>query len=293
MRNTISLKLLNTLKKSINLLDNNALCKISDYVKSQQSHDGAFVNKNGETDLYYTSFGWMLCYILNISISKTNMKNYIASIDVNELDLIHYSAYMRCKILNKLIAKQSLQILLSSTVTKKIKKISEFKSIPHNDTQSPYTQFIYLSLIEDTGNTMSSENKKSIIQSLKNYKAPEGGYKNTQNLSTASTNATVAATTVIGQIEGYFKNEDIDFLYHQQDEMGGFKATKESPLPDILSTATSLFALSCYSIKPKYNPNDFIEAHWLNSGGFASTITDDTSDVEYTFYGLLALGTSQ
>jgi hypothetical protein len=29
----------------------------------------------------------------------------------------------------------------------------------------------------------------------------------------------------------------------------------------------------------------------LDSGGFSATLLEDTSDVEYTFYGLLALGT--
>jgi len=41
---------------------------------------------------------------------------------------------------------------------------------------------------------------------------------------------------------------------------------------------------------PKFNANDFIDAHWLPSGGFSATLIDETSDVEYTFYGLLALG---
>ena len=34
----------------------------------------------------------------------------------------------------------------------------------------------------------------------------------------------------------------------------------------------------------------FVQAHWLESGGFAPTLLDDYSDVEYVFYGLLALG---
>ena len=58
----------------------------------------------------------------------------------------------------------------------------------------------------------------------------------------------------------------------------------------MLSTATSLVMLNCYGMKPKFAARDFIEAHWLDSGGFSATLMEDKSDVEYTFYGLLALG---
>jgi hypothetical protein len=38
------------------------------------------------------------------------------------------------------------------------------------------------------------------------------------------------------------------------------------------------------------NAVSFIDAHWQPSGGFCATLMDETCDVEYTFYGLLALG---
>ena len=114
---------------------------------------------------------------------------------------------------------------------------------------------------------------------------------NTRDGLTATTNATVAALAVRGQSAGYVENDDILFLHDQQETSGGFAATKASPVPDLLSTATSLFMLSCYNVKPKYPARDFIEAHWLDSGGFSATLLEDKSDVEYTFYGMLALGT--
>ncbi|KAA6313583.1 hypothetical protein EZS27_035667, partial [termite gut metagenome] len=64
-----------------------------------------------------------------------------------------------------------------------------------------------------------------------------------------------------------------------------------TPLPDILTTATALFVLRCYGVEPRIRPDSFIEAHWLESGGFSPTILEEISDIEYTFYGLLALGT--
>ena len=95
---------------------------------------------------------------------------------------------------------------------------------------------------------------------------------------------------VIGQEDGYRKNDDLDYLLHVQDPSGGFRADVTAPVPDLLSTATALFALRCYGVSPLVSPRDFIEAHWLDNGGFGATLWDEEGDVEYLFYGLLALG---
>jgi hypothetical protein len=71
-------------------------------------------------------------------------------------------------------------------------------------------------------------------------------------------------------------------------------------VPDILSTAVALFTLRLIgkatgrraksgNERPK-SAARFIEAHWLDMGSFAPTLLDEYSDVEYLFYGLLALG---
>jgi hypothetical protein len=65
-------------------------------------------------------------------------------------------------------------------------------------------------------------------------------------------------------------------------------------LPDLLSTATALYAESlCVPLteKPPFlSTTTFIEGLWHNDGGFRSHAADPVSDVEYTFYALLALG---
>ena len=105
-----------------------------------------------------------------------------------------------------------------------------------------------------------------------------------------ATNATAAALMVVGQSEGYDVAR-VSPLLQAQEPSGGFRATGVAPIPDLLSTATALFVIDCYGAKPRYEAADFVEAHWLESGGFAATLLDEKSDVEYLFYGLLALGT--
>lgn len=81
----------------------------------------------------------------------------------------------------------------------------------------------------------------------------------------------------------------VGWLKARQDETGGFSASEVAPVPDLLSTAVALFTLWLIDEHPQ-SASRFIEGHWLDMGSFAPTLLDDYSDVEYLFYGLLALG---
>ncbi|MFV0346408.1 MAG: prenyltransferase/squalene oxidase repeat-containing protein [Bacteroidales bacterium] len=288
MRETISIKLFKTLQKGKDRLNKEALAELRSFVESQRADNDTFVDRSGESDLYYTLFGWILSYILDIKLDHNKMSTYLEQQDADSMDLIHYAAFMRCKTIVSLYKKGMFGTFINSLKSKSIKSLQEFNQIPHNDQQSPYTQFIWLSVVEDTGNKLN--NKAEIINALAEYSLPSGGYVNTKGSASASTNASSAALSIIGELKGYKENKDVTFLKDTQEEYGGFKAAGEAPVADLLSTATSLFTLRCYGVSPKYSSNDFIESHWLDKGGFSATILDEESDVEYTFYGLLALG---
>jgi hypothetical protein len=172
---------------------------------------------------------------------------------------------------------------------KKRQTLPAFTHYPHNDKESPYSQFLLFSLKEDMG--INTGNRRELLTSFSSYHVETGGYANIKGSQQATANATVAAMTVKRQLGGYHTdNKDIDFLLTLQDESGGFFADVSAPVPDLLSTATALFFLKSCGVTPRINANDFIDAHWLPSGSFGATLADDTGDVEYTFYGLLASG---
>ena len=283
------MKLLNTLKKGKEQLGKEALDHIIGFVKSQQTDKEAFIDKSGKTDLYYTFFGWMLSYILGIRPDHQKTGAYLSEQHMESMDLIHYVAFIHCMILRKLWKTGKAGFILRKLLSLPVRQLQDIKEYPHNNMYSPYSRFIWLSLLEDTGHTIPDKNE--ILEDLSFYKTSGGGYANVRETDSATTNATVAALAVRGQLEGYEVNEDIQFLRELQNSSGGFSATGNAPVPDLLSTATSLFMLKCYNLQPTFSPNDFIEAHWLDSGGFAGTLLEEKSDVEYTFYGLLALGT--
>ena len=68
MKTTISTRLMHTLYGGKKRLGSEALLRLSCFVESQKTEGDTFVNKRGEVDLYYTSFGWLLSYVLGIDL---------------------------------------------------------------------------------------------------------------------------------------------------------------------------------------------------------------------------------
>jgi len=279
--------MLDTLQHGKNRLDDEAQARIASFVTSQMTENGAFIDKNGNIDLYYTAFGLMLAYVFKLNINTKQCEQWLNKQNDKLTDLVYYSAYIRSRLLCKLLKSGKLNFALSQFFKTK-QPLPELTDYPHDDKFSPYSQFLEFSLKEDLGTTTA--NHQEIQTNLSAYCVETGGYSNIKGGKTATTNATVAALAVRGQLSGYQRNDDIHYLRLSQDESGGFFANSSAPVPDLLSTATALFMLKCYGVSPRINPDNFIDAHWLTSGGFCATVSDETCDVEYTFYGLLALG---
>lgn len=105
-----------------------------------------------------------------------------------------------------------------------------------------------------------------------------------------TTNTVCCLIAMQYQMDKELDEAHVEWLCQRQHPSGGFYASDLAPIPDLLSTAVALFTLRLIGVKV-IDASDFIQVHWLDSGGFAPTIYDDYSDVEYVFYGLLALGT--
>ena len=107
--------------------------------------------------------------------------------------------------------------------------------------------------------------------------------------SSWTTNAICCVLSIQHQMGIKPDSSCVEWLQQQQDETGGFHASEQAPIPDLLSTAVAMFTLRLMDASTR-DASQFVQAHWLNDGGFAPTLLDDYSDVEYVFYGLLALG---
>lgn len=114
MKTTISTRLMHTLYGGKKRLGSEALLRLSRFVESQKTEGDTFVNKSGEVDLYYTSFGWLLSYVLGIDLSMEKRRSYLEKQPVMSLDLVHYAAYMRCVLLHRLMKEGKFRFLLGA-----------------------------------------------------------------------------------------------------------------------------------------------------------------------------------
>lgn len=101
---SLSYRLLQTLKRGTESLSQEAWQQVCRYVMSQRDENEAFVNRGGQTDLYYTLFGWMLCYALGISSDSTRRKAYLATFDKERLDQLHQTVLTLCTMLDRMLS---------------------------------------------------------------------------------------------------------------------------------------------------------------------------------------------
>ena len=238
MGRSISYHLLQTLKRGAKRLSDDARGQVCCYVMSQRDEHEAFMNRGRKADLYYTLFGWMLCYALDINSDGTRRKAYLASFDVARLNELHLTVLTLCRMLDNLL------------------------SLPR------FTPEAVLRLMAD------DEPLQRFFESYQRHGSGGG------------TNAWAARLTILPKSDITL----VQRLLAVQHESGGFLAHESALMPDLLSTAVAMFALSRHHVRPRYDVHSFVEAHWLEDGGFAATLLDDYGDVEYVFYGLLAIG---
>jgi geranylgeranyl transferase type-2 subunit beta len=124
----------------------------------------------------------------------------------------------------------------------------------------------------------------------------DGGYSNQVGEEEGSTNPTAAVIGILTVCDG-LQIADLRgvaaFLLNMQAEDGGFVPHRLALESDLLSTFTALWTLFDIGGLQSARTADagrFLKSVSRNaSGGFGSTVTDHSPDIEYTYYGIGAL----
>jgi hypothetical protein len=154
-----------------------------------------------------------------------------------------------------------------------------------------YGCFLALGAYQDLG--MSPPDEQAMLGCLGSLRSADGGYANQPGAPVGLTPSTAAAVTLYRALGDRAPEGAAEWLLARCLPEGGFFATPLAPLPDLLSTATALHALTGVgvSLEGVREPClDFVDSLWSNQGGFYGHWSDDIQDCEYTYYGLLALG---
>jgi hypothetical protein len=256
----------NTLKLGLTIFTKDILPEIQHYTQSQQNTDGGFKDRCGNSDIYYSLFGYWLCNALGLEQPVKNLQQYIrkqaSKNNHKPIDLLCLAILFKEMIgTNKTLENKVRQTIFQS-----------------NDNQIAYNQFLGVACFYYLGDI------RAIINLSK---------RQNDTLATHEKPSTVLAAELV--LAKLFSKKLLVLekaIVNRIQPNGGIKASKIAPIPDLLSTSVALFALGFIDsnlsiIKP--GCLDYI-TNLYKAGGFVATDIDTQPDIEYTFYGILGLG---
>jgi hypothetical protein len=154
-----------------------------------------------------------------------------------------------------------------------------------------YGCFMAAGAVEDLGGPNDPE---ALINCVESLRCSGGGYANDSRTSIPTTPATSAALVLISHMGFPCDEQSTAWLENRFCGKGGFAATSIAPVPDLLSTAVSLHALGLCGRGLDAARNgrcrEYVASMERADGGYAGSRDDPDADVEYTFYGMLAIG---
>jgi len=255
--------------------------------------DGGFQGRDGRSDLYYTVFGIEASLALGLEFPREIVNRYLDSFGAGEsLDLVHLAALIRCR---ANLAKAQDGESLTRRLMAYRSRDGGFNMIPGDAKGSAYGSFLALGAWQDLG--VECPEADAVAQSIASLQRSEGGYANDAAMTAGATPATAAAICTLHYLKRPIPDSSIRWLSARAHPLGGFTAIPmagDLGAPDLLSTATALHALSLVGVRMEDARDrhlDYLDSLWCAEGGFRGHWADDVVDCEYTYYGLLALGT--
>jgi len=229
-------------------------------VQLMQSSRGLFPDRSGREDLYYTLFGLCLAYVSDAKIELAVCETTLAR--MSPADLVHRVALTHAGNLLKLMKlPRAIQKLPFSAPKLDFPDLPD-SAFPQGDRHSPYSCF----LRNDTTTDLSA------------YRLPDGLYSNLKGSPEFGVAATAAALCL------HPDETTAAALAGLQNPDGTF------PGGDLLSSSVSLYALKRTGHKAKYDVRTFLCGCFRPDGLFGAVPGDPSGDLEYTVYGLLAMG---
>ncbi|WP_303920356.1 hypothetical protein [Draconibacterium sediminis] len=242
--------------------------EITDFIGNQQHASGGFCDRAGNPDPYYSLFGCWLSLATGQDKEIEQLKTYISkqpetSSTVEDLAL-------------NLMKTELLPQQKNESVFSLLRKVFS----GHNFMDISYRFFLLALTIDATAKN------RFLFKLMARVWLPF--YKVKENSPCSLVAALCFARFDLGL--AYKRYQQLLLEFHREES--GFRAFVTTPFSDTLSTGVALFSLAetNYDLR-LITPDclDFIQMNYL-SGAFLSGDGDETRDLEYTFYGLLALG---
>ncbi len=265
---------------------------VLEYLLGELTDAGGAADRAGKPDLYYTAFLLDGLIALSEDLPADRVRPYLESFgDGEDLDLVHRACLVRCWAAlggdwpSETFVPSALEHLGACRSAD-----GSFGMDPGRKRGTLYDAFLALGVYQDVGASMPAP--AVLGAAMHELRTPDGGFSNESELRWGMGPSTAAAVAVLGQLELPIPEDAGRWLLSQIHPKGGFKAIPDAPMPDLLSTATILHALSIVGVDIGAGKElclDYVDTLW-SGRSFYGHWADEELDVEYTFYALLALG---
>jgi hypothetical protein len=267
---------------ALDLLDEQGRGEVLQFILSQQNADGGFRDRGGRSDLYYSLFGGLMIW----GMVHGDRSPETEAVEGKILKLKQFIARQSKPEVPGFIEKCCLVLLQKELKTGRISRIRSIFSLGRsfwkerqsiNLSYRSFVLFLTLDAVFPFPRLLKFGAGKMLKQTVVDQYSPC---------------SEVAAKVFLQRMMNQDGSKETELLMSFACESGGFKAFAHLDQADMLSTAVALFALEFAGsdlrlLKPTCL--DFIQSNYFD-GAFLSGDGDPTADVEYTFYGLLALG---
>lgn len=281
-------QMIDLLRNAFAMLDEQGRAEVLHFITSQQNADGGFQDRGGRSDLYYSLFGMMMLRAINSPLNPPKGDFEEQSNNVSDAieKLRQFISQQKNFIVPGFIEKCCLVLLQKDLKTGRISRIKAFFSLGRSfwkertSINLSYRSFVLFLTLD------------AVFPFFGILRLPAKGMLAQTTVDVNSPCSEVAARVFLQKMMNQEGSEEQELLKSFACESGGFKAFSHLQQADLLSTAVALFALNFAGtdLRP-FRPAclDFIQQNFLD-GAFLSGDGDQTADVEYTFYGLMALG---
>ncbi len=267
--------------------------RVVEFVRGQVAPDGGFLGRGASSDLYYTVFGIECLLALEAELPGEPLAAWLRARRRGDgLDLVHLACLVRSL---AAVSPGDIEGEAGAALAGRIEasRASDggYSERPGSATSSAYGTFVAAGALQDLGR--GPPRPDLLAAALRALRSADGGFSNEPGLPVGVTSATAAAVVLLAEVGEPADPAVGDWLLARVDPRGGFAAAPALPVPDLLSTATALFALEVLGVPRDAIREpclDFLDSLWSERGGFAGSWGDRTLDCEYTWYGLLALG---
>ncbi|PAW65205.1 MAG: hypothetical protein B9S36_00540 [Verrucomicrobiia bacterium Tous-C2TDCM] len=290
---SLRLEMLQVARLARSVLGDEASGLVEAYVRSQQNSDGGFRDREGISDLYYTSFAIDALTALQVDLPGESLESFLESkrVAFEELDFVHLCCLARSF---SAVAKPPASTLLAP-VFEGIERYRTpdggYNQSGDDETGSAYACFLAYGAYAD--HRIELPCLEGVVRCLDSLRVAGGAWANDVDLPIPNLPSTAAAVTLCRNLRQPVPAETAGWILNSWHPSGGFLPFPGAPMPDLLSTAVALHALDGLQASFAERKDlmlDFVDSLWTAAGGFHGTWDEEEFDIEYTYYGLLALG---